>query len=446
MWKWGMRRLGVVLLIGVAIGGCTSKSDKVWISGWKQTSSLSIPRSGAATVTHNGFIYVIAGVDGREFLRTTEFAKIQPDGSLGPWQAGTLLNEERGFTEAVVKNGSIYVVGGGNGPNGQHLLRSVERAAINPDGSLGPWVTEQNHTILPRRCTKLGLIGDVLYSFGGFGGTLLDSVEYATIGADGKVGQWKMASESMTMPRYVNSVKAVDGAAYVLGGHDQAKGVGITNVEWTRPTATGDMKGWAATTPMQTGRYGLASTAIHDRVYVFGGLTGLEYLSSVEMSDVLPAGGLGQWRNATAMSVPRAMFNVVKADKWVYVIGGTNRDGYMRSVEYTGINKAGELGFFGTPQEQAAYQQQQQQRQAAAARAALPNSGVVKQILQTQMYSYVEVVGDNGVVWLAGPKIELPVNTRIRYSKGVYMSNFFSKELQRSFPAVTFVSRIEAEH
>ena len=61
------------------------------------------------------------------------------------------------------------------------------------------------------------------------------------------------------------------------------------------------------------------------------------------------------------------------------------------------------------------------------------------------MYSYVQVQGKDGVVWLAGPKTDLPINATIRYSKGVYMSQFFSKELQRSFPAVTFVSRIELE-
>jgi len=439
-----MNRLWMALLAGMVMTACSSEPDKVWISGWKETSAMNIPRAGAAAIVHDGFIYVIAGVDGRNFLRSTEYAKINPDGALGPWQAGTLLHEERGFTEAVVRNGSIYVVGGGNGPNGQNLLRSVERAKINADGSLGEWVQEAQQTVLPRRCTKVSLIGDVLYSFGGFGGALLDSVEFATIQNDGSVGEWQLASEPMTLPRYVNSVKAVNGAAYVLGGHDQSKGVGITDVEWTKPTSSGDMKNWAATSPMKTGRYGLSSISSNEHLYAFGGLTGLEYLNSVEVARVLPNGGLAEWRDTTAMTVPRATFSVVKHDQWIYVIGGTNRDGYQQSVEFAGINDAGDLGFWGSQQEQQSYQQKLQRIKSAAG-SALPNSGVVMQVLHAQMYSYVQVQGADGVVWLAGPRMDLPINAKIRYSKGVYMSNFFSKELQRSFPAVTFVGRIELE-
>jgi hypothetical protein len=59
------------------------------------------------------------------------------------------------------------------------------------------------------------------------------------------------------------------------------------------------------------------------------------------------------------------------------------------------------------------------------------------------MYSYLEVLNQGKQEWIAGPKTELPIGTTIRYSKGVYMTNFYSKELQRPFPAVTFVSRIE---
>jgi hypothetical protein len=59
------------------------------------------------------------------------------------------------------------------------------------------------------------------------------------------------------------------------------------------------------------------------------------------------------------------------------------------------------------------------------------------------MYSYLEVQNEGKRMWIAGPKTEIAVGTRIRFSKGVYMTNFYSKELKRPFPAVTFVSRIE---
>lgn len=440
-----MRIVGIVALISLlaACSPAQEEAEKVWIAGWKETSDMHVVRAGAAIVEHNDFIYMIAGIDGRQFLRSVEYAPILPDGRLGEWKMAPSLMVDRGFTEAVTHKGYIYIVGGGNGPNGKHLLRSVERAKINSDGSLGPWRLEPNQTVLPRRCTKLALIGDKLYSFGGFGGALLDSVEFARINADGSVGEWQTASETMIMPRYVNSVKAVDGAAYVIGGHDQQKGVGITDVEWTRPQAGGDLRDWQSTSPLLTGRYGLASAEYRNILYAIGGLTGLEYLAGIEKANVLPDGGLSSWQETTSMSVPRATFSALAHNDHLYVLGGTNADGYLRSVEYAEINDEGDLGFFGTAEERDAYQSRMQAL--AAARPQLPNEGVVKQVLQAEMYSYIQIRTAKGLLtWLAGPRTELPIDSRIRYSKGVRMTNFYSKELQRPFPEVIFVGQIES--
>ena len=141
------------------------------------------------------------------------------------------------------------------------------------------------------------------------------------------------------------------------------------------------------------------------------------------------------------MTVARATFSAVAHNGYFYVIGGTNRNVYLRSVEFTSINSEGDLGFWGSAQDKENYQSRL--KASKTDQPVLPNEGVIKQLLHTEMYSYLQVLSDGKMVWLAGPRTSLPVNTRIRYSKGVYMSNFYSKELKRPFPAVTFVSRIE---
>lgn len=430
-----------LIVVVLLIQACSPADEKLWIPGWQETSAMNVARAGSAMVVHNNFVYMIAGVDGRQFLRSTEYAAILPNGQLGQWKMGPALVEDRGFTEAVVHNGYVYVVGGGNGPNGEHLLQSVERAKINADGSLGLWRLESSQTILPRRCTKLSLIGDYLYSFGGYGGALLDSVEYAKISFDGSVGPWKMASDSMLLPRYVNSVKSINENTYVIGGHDQRKGIGIPDVEWVKPQADGDMRSWSKTSGLKIGRYGLASAKNGKTLYALGGLTGLEYLDSIEKSNVLPSGELSSWRETTAMTVARAMFSALVNKNYLYVLGGTNRNGYLRTVEVASINKDGDLGFWGN----AKYRDDYQSRIEAQKNnnPVLPNEGVIKQILHTEAYSYLQVLSQGEMVWLAGPKADIPVNTRIRYSQGVPMTNFYSKELQRPFSAVIFVSQIK---
>jgi len=287
------------------------------------------------------------------------------------------------------------------------------------------------------------VVGAYLYAFGGFGGTILDSVEFAKSGVDGHLGPWTMASEPMTWPRYVNSVKTAEGMTFVIGGHDQNKGVGIADVEWAKPQQNGDIRGWKKTQSLNTGRYGLASAKHGKTIYALGGLTGLEYLRSIEKTRVLPEGGLEPWHETTSMSVARATFSALTHNGYFYVLGGTNRDGYLRSVEYASIDNRGELGFMGTQEESEQYQAQLQATKKNTSE--LPNHGVIKQLLHTEMYSYLEVLNQGKRVWIAGPKTELPIGSSIGYSKGVFMTNFYSKELQRPFPEVTFVSRIEPD-
>ena len=354
-----------------------------------------------------------------------------------------MLNEERGFIDAVAKDGYIYVVGGGNGPNGKNLLRSVERARVNADGSLTPWQTLSGGMVMPRRCSKTVIKGNFIYALGGFAGALLDNVEKAEILSNGELGTWTIEDATMTIPRYVNTVKASHGNTYVIGGHDQMKGVGITNVEWAVPAETGGVKDWAPTSSLQVGRYGLASAGHGDALYAIGGLTGLEYLNTIEVATIQENGELSSWRFTTPLSEPRATFSTVVYKNWIYVIGGTNQDRYLNTVEYASFNDNNDIGFMGTQQEAQAYQAKLDKLKAAKPR--LPNYGTVKAVQHASMYTYIQVVNEQGVMWLAGPKTELKLNDKIRFSKGVSMSNFYSKELQRSFPVVLFVSKIEKE-
>ena len=150
-----MNKLFKIAFISFFLLLCAASKSLVWIPGWKETTSLTTPTGGAAVVVANGFIYIIGGVNNEGFLKTTEYTKIQKDGALGPWKPGPLLNEERGHAEAVVHKGSIYIVGGANGQNGENLLSSAERARLLSDGSMMPWIREKSSMDLPRRCSKL---------------------------------------------------------------------------------------------------------------------------------------------------------------------------------------------------------------------------------------------------------------------------------------------------
>ena len=64
-----MKKITVCIFLALLVAGCSSEPEttKVWIPGWKEAASLNIPRAGAATVISGNVIYVLGGVDGRNF-------------------------------------------------------------------------------------------------------------------------------------------------------------------------------------------------------------------------------------------------------------------------------------------------------------------------------------------------------------------------------------------
>jgi hypothetical protein len=431
-----------VCIMALMLSGCATR---VWIPDWKETAHINTPRAGTTAVQVKDKIYLIGGVDGNNFLKSTEYAQIHPDGSLGSWQAGPDLNEERGFIDAAVHGDYVYVVGGGKGEHGQHLLRSVERARIQPDGTLGEWVKEKNGMVVARRCSKVIATDRALYTFGGFGGVLLDSVEYAEFQPDGSLGEWKLDPNVMTTQRYINSVKKEGDVFFVIGGHDQSKGIGITDVEWSRPAADDSLNKWQATTPMKQGRYALSTASYGDYIYALGGISGAEYLDSIERSKVGKDGQLEPWQPTSNLDQSRAYFSTIDYNKRLYVIAGTNREGYLSSVIYAEHNADGDIGYWGSKEEAEAAKARTAKR--LEEQSHLPNVGGVKEVLQTQAYTYAYVESPkDGLVWLAGPKLPgLQVGDQLGYSEGVGMPDFFSKELQRNFPMVIFVGQIQVQ-
>ncbi len=412
----------------------------LWIQGWQQTSEMNTARAGAAILQANGVIYAIGGIDGRDFLSTTEFSKIKPDGTLEPWKRSAVLNDARGFFDAVEHNGFIYVAGGGKGENGKVLLRSIERTRITEDGALEGWVTERHGLKLPRRCVKLFIANERIYALGGFSGTLLDSVESAPIKRDGSLGSWRVETAPLTMTRYINSVQSLNDFAYVIGGHAEREGVGLADIEYSHTVAESGWA-WKKTTPMQLPRYALSSVSWGKQLYAIGGLNGAAYTDKIELTQQASNGELGRWRDTTPLSSERANLGAVTYNNHLYIIGGTNRDGYYKSVEYAVINAQGDIGFWGTLQQLAARQQQQQAKLLKPKRK-LPNSGVIAEVIQTKAYSYIRAKKGVTEQWIAGSRGEYSVGDLIEYSRGTTMVDFHSATLNRQFSSIIFVERL----
>jgi hypothetical protein len=164
------------------------------LSGWQFSMPLRVARTLTTAIGVGGHVYAIGGARhwsliGEE-LNSVEFAVIQPDGSLGPWQFTAALTGPRANAVALAHGGFIYVVGGYGG--GQ--LDSVERAAVLPDGTLGPWAVI-SHMSRPRERPGAAISSNSLVVLGGYsyGAGIVSTTETAPILGDGTLGAGQRA-------------------------------------------------------------------------------------------------------------------------------------------------------------------------------------------------------------------------------------------------------------
>lgn len=73
----------------------------------------------------------------------------------------------------------------------------------------------------------------------------------------------------------------------------------------------------------------------------------------------------------------------------------------------------------------------------------LNRSGKVVSHIDANEYTYVQVSEKGKNLWLAAPRTPLKDGDKVRFPDGVVMKDFYSKVLQRTFPALMFVDSVE---
>lgn len=148
------------------------------LSAWSAaTNPLPVARAYDATVaasaytaaldtaTTEAYLYAIGGIDGNgATVNSVYYSKVALDGSNGAWQTTTALPASIHSAGAVAFRGYVYVVGGADGQNAP--AATAWRAAVNADGTLGPW---QSILALSGGASYQSLVnfGPYLYAVGG---------------------------------------------------------------------------------------------------------------------------------------------------------------------------------------------------------------------------------------------------------------------------------------
>ena len=304
----------------------------------REPNLLAKPLYGHGTVVVNNSIYVIGGQDGNQFLAEVEQATINDDGSLGAFSVlpdVSLVTARSEFATVVIGN-YAYVLGGSGGAG----LTSVERAPINSDNTLGPFTILPDVMLTqPRVESTAAVVGDYLYMIGGSGSGSIgwDTVERATIAADGTISTFELVSGVVLTSGRACATSVVTGnKIYVFGGTNVQPSADYLSVEAASIDPDGTISTFAVLpdVTLPSGRCGLTSVTLGDGLYAIGG--GLD--DSTDDAELLRApiqldGTIGSFVQ-TGIYLPEIRIEptVVAAANSLYVLGGERSAGTSGEV------------------------------------------------------------------------------------------------------------------
>ena len=95
------------------------------------------------------------------------------------------------------------------------------------------------------------------------------------------------------------------------------------------------------------------------------------------------------------------------------------------------------------PKEQAPQEEPAPMPQQHSANAGV-HTGTVQEVIQASAYTYLSVKEQDTVFWIAITKRDMKVGETVSFADGLEMRNFTSKDLQRTFESIYFVSEISS--
>jgi len=319
--------------------------------GTSANVTLVTERSGASSAVIGNYVYVLGGFRIGERLSSVERASINADGTIGTFATvmdSSLVTPREYQTTAAVGN-YLYVVGGDDGTS---PINSVERAPINPDGSLEMFATISTAPLVtPRTHVSIAVVGTSFVAVGGedTNKAALSSVEQAAANNDGSFGTFAtVPGIALETPRYLHTTAIAGNYIYVVGGNNGT--AFLASVERAIINADGSLGTFATITGgLVRARMSHASVVADGQLYVLGGVNGpLANVNDVERAAVGADGSLGKFESipGVAFVTPRVGTAMAVIKNYVYAFGGFGPQGELNTIERAPVAADGTLGTF----------------------------------------------------------------------------------------------------
>jgi hypothetical protein len=304
------------------------------------TSSVTInQRWGLSMVVSNSFAYVVGGCDVgaapgscTSFENSVQIFQLynNDSGSLNDFTAQGdqtyATDTDRIGAASTVYNGYIYTAGGCTNISCSTVTDNVQYAQLSAsDGSVGSWSNTADSTLPAARAWgSLEVAGGTLYYMGGqdAAGDEKPDVYYGTPSA-GNVSAWNTASNGLPADRTKHGSAVWNNRLYIVGGLDDS--ATATNTVFVSPqlSSGGNISSaWSSSTAFNIARSSVAVTAYANNLYLFGGISGANYLSDAQFTQINSDGTVDAWSYTTSMPTVLADAKAVSANGYIYVVSG----------------------------------------------------------------------------------------------------------------------------
>jgi hypothetical protein len=356
---------------------------------------------GHSVASNASYVYIIGGYSGGSKAEVWSYP-ILPDGSLGTLRKAGLLNTSRYYSASVIVNGYLYVSGGYNTSSGG--LATVERAPINPDGTLGPFAFTVNMQGI-RREHRVLASGSNVYMIGGYrdsginvgyksdierytadsAGNLTYNATYAMnvggvatinsdfgaeiyrgkilivggyigggygnsmrqyvlpINGDGTLANGTYSSFNMTKAYYATQIAIYQDTVFAFGGYNTTNGYHTFVEHADLDTNTGLPKAaWVADRNMDTNpAYTDRPVLVGNRAYVFGGYAAGSGLAAIQSAEINTNKTVTDWSYLGGLTNWRYGYSGQMIGNKAWLFGGYNNGTYYETTEYMEIRSDG---------------------------------------------------------------------------------------------------------
>jgi len=325
-------------------------------------TAVPVNRYSLGDIAVNGRLYIVGGCsastgDGCGSIYNNVIVAQINNGGSGQAQAWTSSSQTisaRRNLQVLYTNGYLYAIAGCSTFSAgacTSVSSATQYAAVSANGDVGAWQTATNTIPTTLQRFSAWTWNGFLYVAGGCSNTLCNTktttVYYVKPAPSGNItSAWTSQANGIPQVTVETSITAYNGYAYRIGGNVNACASSCGTTEYAPLNSDGSVGSWTAGTTMGTGVFANTAVAYNGYVYSVGGYDGTNALTAVQFAPINSDHSLGTWSYTSNMIAARQSEPAVGiSNGYMYVVGGFNSSN-LSETEVAPILSNGLLGLW----------------------------------------------------------------------------------------------------